>query len=80
MFRKNRDEHTRTEEAFFRPFLTRRQRAGSEPRRFYRKIWDHKLCAAALEQMRSIARIDTQVHLDQTRDEFEKGQEPQDAQ
>ena len=56
MFRKNRDEHTRTEEAFFRLFLTRRQRAGSEPRRFYRKIWDHKLRAAALEQMRSIAR------------------------
>jgi transcriptional regulator with XRE-family HTH domain len=68
---------------FFPPFLTEGSEQDLSPDErelllFYRKIWDDKLRIAALEQMRGIAKIDIQAHLDQIRDEFEEEQQSQD--
>ena len=73
---------------FFPPFLTEGSEQDLSPDErelllFYRKIWDEKMRALALQQVQTIADADIKAHQEQTRrefDEFKHSREAQDPQ
>jgi hypothetical protein len=40
--------------------------------KFYRKIWDDRRRAAALQQVRSLAEVDIESHLEEQRQAYEE--------
>ena len=70
---------------FFPPFLTEGSEQDLSPDErelllFYRKIWDEKMRALALQQVQSVADADIKAHQEQTRREFEEFKHSREAQ